>query len=63
MALVRGCTRCGTGRPVVTRVRLRPGSLDLVEIRLCPDCRGQAAAENDAARARSTGSDPIPGPA
>jgi len=63
MALVRGCTRCGTGYPTVTRVRAHPHpSGGLVEVRLCTDCRNLAAAENTAARARSTGSDPVPGP-
>jgi hypothetical protein len=54
-----GCTRCGTGIPVVVRVVPHPGVL--VEVRLCPDCRRRAAAENRTARARNTGS--VPGPA
>ena len=58
MPLIRGCGRCGTGYPRVTRVATPAGP---VEVRLCGDCRAQAAAENDAARARSVGSDPVTG--
>jgi len=64
MALVRGCTRCGTGRPIITQARASTGAHPsagvLVDVRLCAGCRHLAAAENVAARARSTGG--VPGP-
>lgn len=58
MALVRGCHRCGTGIPIVTRVQASPDVL--VEIRLCQPCRHQAAAESAAAWARRTSTETIP---
>jgi hypothetical protein len=58
MALVRGCSRCGTGWPRVTQERTPTGP---VEVRLCDDCLTRASAENTAAQARSVGSDPVTG--
>lgn len=58
MALIRGCSRCGTGWPTITHVRTPTGP---VEVRLCTGCRLLAAGENAAAQTRSTGADPIPG--